>query len=88
MRLIDADDLLEKYETYGNTSPIALTFIDDLNEMPTVKAIKIDRLIEIMVDYFGCPMRCAPEIAIECETDKYQEDCWEEFFKQCAEVTE
>ena len=37
MRLIDADELLEKYESYGNTSPIALTFIDDLNEMPTVE---------------------------------------------------
>lgn len=40
---VDKEQLIEEYESYGSTSPIALTFIDYLKEMPAVDAVKVVR---------------------------------------------
>ena len=64
---------------------------------PTVKAITIDRLAEIMAKKFDYPCKCYDtmceakmelDCALNCTKRPNKQDCWKEFFEHYAEVEE
>ena len=40
---IDREELLKEFELYGNQSPVALSFIDETKDAPSVDAVEVVR---------------------------------------------
>lgn len=57
---IDREELLKEFELYGNQSPVALSFIDETKDAPSVDAVEVVRC----KDCINYGMKC-------CQKDKY-----------------
>ena len=71
---IDREELLKEFELYGNQSPVALSFIDETKDAPSVDAVEVvrckdckHRKTENCSMYVECD--CGSQYTWECDND-------------------
>jgi len=80
---IDREELLKEFELYGNQSPVALSFIDETKDAPSVDAVEVVRCKDCKHTY-----KCACDGTAKNICDCMEIPVYDDFFCKWGEKNE